>query len=163
MNGFAKGFFGALRVAGVSGLALAGSMTLMQVGHAQDAPRQRRNAEAAPDAAQQDQKPEQKADQKDGALPIPPEAKVETKHDWTAGARAVHYTATAGTLLIKDDEDKPIGSMFYVAYTEDGVAPGSRPVTFLYNGGPGSASLWLHMGSVGPVRVVTDRDRKSVV
>ena len=156
MNGFAKGFFGALRVAGVSGLALAGSMTLMQVGHAQDAPRQRRNAEAAPDAAQQDQKPEQKADQKDGALPIPPEAKVETKHDWTAGARAVHYTATAGTLLIKDDEDKAIGSMFYVAYTEDGVAPGSRPVTFLYNGGPGSASLWLHMGSVGPVRVVTD-------
>ena len=157
MNGFAKGFFGALRVAGVSGLALAGSMTLIQLGHAQDAPRQRRNAEAAPDASQPDQRAEPKAEQKtDGALPIPAEAKVETKHDWSAGARAVHYTATAGTLLIKDEEEKAIGSMFYVAYTEDGVAPGTRPVTFLYNGGPGSASLWLHMGSVGPVRVVTD-------
>jgi carboxypeptidase C (cathepsin A) len=93
---------------------------------------------------------------KDGALPIPAETKVETKHDWTAGARPVHYTATAGTLQIKDDEEKVIGVMFYVAYTEDGVAAGSRPVTFLYNGGPGSASLWLHMGSVGPVRVVTE-------
>ena len=93
---------------------------------------------------------------KDGALPIPAETKVETKHDWTAGSRPVHYTATAGTLQIKDDEEKVIGVMFYVAYTEDGVAPGSRPVTFLYNGGPGSASLWLHMGSVGPVRVVTE-------
>jgi len=93
---------------------------------------------------------------KDAALPVPAETKVETKHDWTAGARAVHYTATAGTLQIKDDEEKVIGVMFYVAYTEDGVAAGSRPVTFLYNGGPGSASLWLHMGSVGPVRVVTE-------
>jgi len=154
-----------MRVTGVSALALAGSvtigsMTMARMAHAQDTQqqgaRQRRNAEAAPDAAQQDQKPEQKADQKDGALPIPAEAKVETKHDWTAGARAVHYTATAGTLLIKDEEEKAIGSMFYVAYTEDGVSPGTRPVTFLYNGGPGSASLWLHMGSVGPMRVVTD-------
>lgn len=89
------------------------------------------------------------------ALPIPPETKVETKHDWTAGSRTVHYTATAGTLLINDEHDKPIGSIFYVAYTEDGVPPQSRPITFLYNGGPGSASIWLHMGSVGPVRVVT--------
>jgi carboxypeptidase C (cathepsin A) len=154
-----------MRVTGVSALALAGtvtigSMTMARMANAQDTQqgaRQRRNSEASTDAGQQDQKPEQKADQKsDGALPIPAEAKVETKHDWTAGARAVHYTATAGTLLIKDDEDKAIGSMFYVAYTEDGVAPGSRPVTFLYNGGPGSASLWLHMGSVGPMRVVTD-------
>jgi carboxypeptidase C (cathepsin A) len=153
-----------MRVTGVSALALAGtvtigSMTMARMANAQDTQqgaRQRRNAEAATDAGQQDQKPEQKADQKDGALPIPAEAKVETKHDWTAGARAVHYTATAGTLLIKDEEEKAIGSMFYVAYTEDGVAPGTRPVTFLYNGGPGSASLWLHMGSVGPMRVVTD-------
>ena len=116
--------------------------------------RPRRGAEPAAEsttAAPADDK-----DKKDGALPIPAETKVETKHDWTAGARPVHYTATAGTLQIKDDEEKVIGVMFYVGYTEDGVPPGSRPVTFLYNGGPGSASLWLHMGSVGPVRVVTD-------
>ena len=61
---------------------------------------------------------------KDAALPVPAETKVETKHDWTAGARAVHYTATAGTLQIKDDEEKVIGVMFYVAYTEDGAGRG---------------------------------------
>ena len=96
----------------------------------------------------------------EGTLPIPPETKSETKHDWTAGGRAVHYTATAGNLLIKDDADKPIGSIFYVAYTEDG-APKNRPVTFLYNGGPGSATIWLHMGSVGPIRVVTESPKAS--
>ncbi len=108
-------------------------------------------------AAQAPRRSEPAADEaKEAALPIPKEDKVETKHDWSAGGRTVHYTATAGNLLIKDDADKPIGSLFYVAYTEDGVPAKSRPVTFLYNGGPGSATVWLHMGSVGPVRVVTD-------
>jgi carboxypeptidase C (cathepsin A) len=92
----------------------------------------------------------------EATLPIPPETKSETKHDWTAGSRTVHYTATAGNLLVRDEKDKPIGSIFYVAYTEDGVPAKSRPITFLYNGGPGSATIWLHMGSVGPVRVVTE-------
>jgi len=91
----------------------------------------------------------------EGSVPIPPETTSVTKHDGTFGGRAVHYTATAGNFLIKDDTDKPNGSIFYVAYTEDGADAKSRPVTFLYNGGPGSATVWLHMGSVGPVRVVT--------
>ncbi|HLK25319.1 MAG TPA: peptidase S10, partial [Caulobacteraceae bacterium] len=63
------------------------------------------------------------------------------------------YTATAGTLTIRDDDGKPTASMFYVAYTTGGPR---RPVTFLYNGGPGSSTVWLHMGSLGPVRVLTD-------
>ncbi|HEX5284615.1 MAG TPA: peptidase S10 [Bryocella sp.] len=92
---------------------------------------------------------------KENALPIPAENKTETQHVWSAGGRTVHYTATAGNLLIRDDEDKPNGSIFYVAYTEDGADHHARPVTFLYNGGPGSATVWLHMGSVGPIRVVT--------
>ncbi len=99
-------------------------------------------------------------DAKEGTLPIPPETKAETKHDWTAGGRTVHYTATAGNLLVRDDSDKPIGSIFYVAYTEDGAGK-NRPVTFLYNGGPGSATIWLHMGSVGPIRVVTESPKAS--
>ena len=140
---------------GVSAVVLAGLMTIgSTMGRTAKAQDARRSAAAATDTAQAS--PAEDKDKKDGTLPVPAETKVETKHDWTAGSRPVHYTATAGTLLIKDDEDKPIGTMFYVAYTEDGVAPGSRPVTFLYNGGPGSATLWLHMGSVGPVRVVTD-------
>ena len=118
----------------------------------------RRPAEAAANASSTNAAEPDKPD----TLPIPPETKSETKHDWTAGARTVHYTATAGNLLIKDEKtDKPNGSIFYVAYTEDGAAAGSRPITFLYNGGPGSASLWLHMGSVGPVRVITESPKAS--
>ncbi len=90
------------------------------------------------------------------AAPIPPEKTVPTHHEVTIGGKTLKYTATAGTLLIRDEEDKPYGSMFYVAYTLDGAEPASRPVSFLYNGGPGSATLWLHMGSFSPVRITTD-------
>lgn len=104
----------------------------------------------------QEHKPDApEAAEKKKDAPIPAETKVETKHEWNAAGHAIHYTATAGTLYINDEHDKPIGTMFYVAYTQDGVPAGSRPVTFLYNGGPGSASIWLHMGSFGPVRVET--------
>jgi carboxypeptidase C (cathepsin A) len=89
-------------------------------------------------------------------IPIPPETTAVTKHDWSANGKTVHYTATAGNLLIRDDKDKANGSIFYVAYTEDGADPKTRPVTFFYNGGPGSATIWLHMGSLGPVRVITE-------
>jgi carboxypeptidase C (cathepsin A) len=81
------------------------------------------------------------------------EARVPSRHTASIGGRAIAYTATAGTLTLRDDEGKPTGSMFYVAYT---TGEPNRPVTFLYNGGPGSASVWLHMGSVAPVRVLTD-------
>lgn len=73
-----------------------------------------------------------------------------TVHDQRIG-----YAATAGTLTIRDDDGKPTASIFYTAYTRDGMAAGNRPVTFFFNGGPGSASFWLHMGSFAPVRVTT--------
>ena len=88
--------------------------------------------------------------------PVPPEKPVATHHELAIGGKTLKYTATAGTLIIRDEEDKPYGSIFYVAYTLDGAEPQSRPVSFLYNGGPGSATLWLHMGSFSPVRVETD-------
>jgi carboxypeptidase C (cathepsin A) len=89
--------------------------------------------------------------------PVPPEKSSVTHHDMTLNGKVLHYTATAGTLIIRDGEDDhPYGSIFSVAYTLDGADPNTRPVTFLYNGGPGSATIWLHMGSVGPVRVETD-------
>ena len=84
-----------------------------------------------------------------------PESSSVTKHDWAANGKTVHYTATAGTLLIRDAQEKPNLSMFYTAYTEDGADPNTRPVMFFYNGGPGSATIWLHMGSLGPVRVIS--------
>ena len=85
----------------------------------------------------------------------PKEDSSVTHHSVSVDGTSIKYTATAGTLLIRDDKDEPTASMFYVAYTRDGADAEHRPVTFLYNGGPGSASIWLHMGSVGPKRVVT--------
>ena len=90
------------------------------------------------------------------SLPVPPEKPSVTHHDISLGGRKLQYTATAGTLIIRDEEDKPYGSMFYVAYTLDGAEARTRPLSFLYNGGPGSATLWLHMGSFSPVRINTD-------
>ena len=93
-------------------------------------------------------------------IPIPTEEKAVTQHQQMINGRTIHYTATVGNLLLsKEDHDqleKPYHSIFYVAYTEDGADAKNRPVTFLYNGGPGSATIWLEMGSVGPVRVLTN-------
>src|SRR5215470_21824 len=111
-------------------------------------------AQAPPDSRPKG--PEEKpATKEDGGIPIPPETTSVTKHDLTVGGRSIHYTATAGNLLIRDEQDKPNASIFYAAYTQDGAEAKSRPVTFFYNGGPGAATIWLHMGSFGPVRVIT--------
>jgi carboxypeptidase C (cathepsin A) len=88
------------------------------------------------------------------ALPIPKEREAHTRHVVHVDGRALDYEATAGNLLLRDDKDQPTASVFYVAYTLPGDHA-KRPVTFLYNGGPGSSSMWLHMGSVGPRRVAT--------
>jgi len=87
-----------------------------------------------------------------------PVAEQEVKHRdaVTIAGRRYGYTASAGTLTVRDIEGKPTASMFYTAYTLDGVKPGTkRPVTFLYNGGPGSPSFWLRMGSFAPIRIQT--------
>ena len=73
----------------------------------------------------------------------------------TVEGQTIHYKAVAGTLILKNKDDKPTGSMFYVAYFKDGANANNRPVTFFYNGGPGSSTVWLHMGAFGPERVVT--------
>ena len=93
---------------------------------------------------------------KEKPLPVPAEAVSTTKHDLSLHGQTIHYTASVGNLLIADDKDKPNASIFYAAYTQDGADSKTRPVTFFYNGGPGAASLWLHMGSFGPMRVFTD-------
>jgi carboxypeptidase C (cathepsin A) len=87
--------------------------------------------------------------------PIPKEESSVTHGSVAIDGRDVRYTATAGTLLIRNDKGEPTASVFYVAYTADGAEARKRPLTFLYNGGPGSSSIWLHMGSFGPVRVAT--------
>jgi carboxypeptidase C (cathepsin A) len=88
----------------------------------------------------------------DKPAPPPPEEKSSvTHHAVTVEGKSWPYTATAGNLLLKDDDGTVKASIFYIAYTLDGVKdPGTRPVTFSFNGGPGSASLWVHMGAFGP-------------
>lgn len=83
------------------------------------------------------------------------ETETTTSHSVAAAGRTLKYHATAGTVTIRNDDAKPVASIFYVAYTLDGASRSSRPVTFFYNGGPGSSSVWLHMGSFAPVRVKT--------
>ena len=83
-------------------------------------------------------------------------APVVTHHEVHVEGRLLRYTATAGRLPIKDAEGKIEAEMFFVAYTLDGADPATRPVTFAYNGGPGAASIWLHMGALGPRKVVLE-------
>src|SRR6478672_10101793 len=83
------------------------------------------------------------------------ERAVATRHSAAVSGRTIPYTASAGTLTIRDNAGKPKASIFYTAYTADGAASSQRPVMFFYNGGPGSASLWLRMGSFGPMRLAT--------
>lgn len=84
----------------------------------------------------------------------PTERAVVTSHVLTeTNGRKLAYTATAGTLLLKGKDGKPSADMFYVAYTMPARKGEKRPVTFFYNGGPGSSSIWLHMASFAPVRV----------
>ncbi len=75
-----------------------------------------------------------------------------TKHSITLPSRKVDYTATAAQLPLRNAEGDVECRMFYVAYTDDHANAKTRPVTFAFNGGPGSATLWLHMGGLGPVR-----------
>ena len=103
-----------------------------------------------------EKKPEEKK-------PEPKDNLVETKHEVVIGGKKLEYTVTAGTIVLKEETsdrekeaegEKPKAQVFFTAYTLDGVADkSSRPVTFSFNGGPGSSSVWLHLGLLGPRRV----------
>ena len=82
------------------------------------------------------------------------EKPVVTKHSIPLNGRTLNYTATTGFMPLKNDQGEIEANLFYVAYTLDGVEDTSkRPLLFAFNGGPGSASVWLHMGCIGPKRV----------
>jgi carboxypeptidase C (cathepsin A) len=101
-----------------------------------------------------DDKGDKKDEKKDEKKKEPEEKVVQTKHVLKIGGQEVKYTASAGTIVLKTEEGTAKASVFYVAYTKDDVAdPTKRPVTFSFNGGPGSASIWLHLGALGPRRV----------
>jgi carboxypeptidase C (cathepsin A) len=96
------------------------------------------------------------ADTKTAPKAEPKAEQSVTQHGLRAGTINLEYTATAGTAIVRDKDDKPVASIGYVAYTRrDAKDLTRRPVTFAFNGGPGSSSMWLHMGFLGPKRVVT--------
>ncbi len=96
--------------------------------------------------------PEKKA----AETPPPKEETSVTEHTIRIGGQTLPYKATAGTILLKDDQGEPTASIFFVAYVRSDIKDSSqRPIAFLYNGGPGSSSVWLHMGAFGPRRVIT--------
>ncbi len=78
---------------------------------------------------------------------------VITHHQITIDGKTINYTATAGYMPMKDKNENVLAKIFYIAYTADAEPANKRPVTYVFNGGPGSSSIWLHMGAIGPVRV----------
>ena len=93
----------------------------------------------------------------------PEEKSSRTQHSITLDGQKIPYTAVAGTSLLKDEDGTAKATVFSIAYTRDGVKdPGTRPVTFAFNGGPGAASLWVHMGAFGPKRVERDAEGMSL-
>ncbi|WP_321394279.1 S10 family peptidase [Emcibacter sp.] len=100
-----------------------------------------------------------KATVKEASGEIPEAKQFETSHSGTFNGSKVKYTATAGDTHLKNEKGEVTASIFSIAYTKDDVKdPASRPVTFFFNGGPGSASLWLHMGVFGPKRIDVPSD-----
>jgi carboxypeptidase C (cathepsin A) len=89
---------------------------------------------------------------------LPPLRRFVTEHETMIRGRALRYTATAGETYITNLAGEPTARIFSFAYVRDGGADPDRPVTFVFNGGPGSASLWLHMGALGPKRLVLDSE-----
>ena len=124
-------------------LALALTALLLGSAHAADKKDKAPSDEAKPEAAL-----------------VHPQAST-TEGSVTVEGKHIAYKAVAGTIVLHgkgDKESDPTVSMFYVAYLKKGEDAAKRPVTFIYNGGPGSATVWLHMGAFGPRRVVTKDD-----
>ncbi|MDQ6893625.1 MAG: peptidase S10 [Acidobacteriota bacterium] len=116
----------------------------------------REDADAKP-ADEKDKDKERGADKDKDNRPAKEEKPSVTRHEIVLGGKPFRYTATAGYMPMKDENGKLKANIFYVAYVRDG-ASGRRPVTYTFNGGPGSSSVWLHMGLVGPKRVVMADD-----
>ena len=83
---------------------------------------------------------------------MPAVEKVSTTHHTiTIGGKPFAYTAHTGTMVLRDEDGKPKASVFFIAYTKDQEDAATRPLTFFFNGGPGSASIWLDMGIMSPM------------
>jgi len=156
-------------VAGAAALMLATGLATAQGRRGQQGDQQPGPAETMPDSqrqfsGQRGQQPresqpnaQQEGDRTQPRRPAPDEKTSVTHHTARIGGQEIAYTATAATYVIRADDGTPKATMFFVAYTKDGADAAKRPVSFVYNGGPGSASLFTHMG-MGPKRVELTAD-----
>jgi len=114
---------------------------------------------------------EKTKDESKNEVPVPTDQIVETHHVMMIGDSTIPYTAIAGTIVLKEESEKkgekegesegekPKASVFFIAYIREDVADrAQRPITFSFNGGPGSSSVWLHLGVLGPRRVLMDNE-----
>ena len=113
--------------------------------------------------SQEEKKESQETKNEDKKPDIPEDKLSVTHHTATINGEEIRYTATAGTLVLKEEIDKegekPKAAVFFIAYTRDDVEDVSdRPITFSFNGGPGSSSVWLHLGVLGPRCVKPDEN-----
>jgi carboxypeptidase C (cathepsin A) len=108
-------------------------------------------------AAQPQQPAQAEQGQQARRAPAPEEKSSVTRHSARIGGQQINYTATAATYLIKADDGTPKAMFFFAGYTKDDADPTRRPVSFVFNGGPGSASSYTHMG-LGPKRIVLTDD-----
>ena len=112
-----------------------------------------------PASKESGEKSEKKKDDKKESDPEP----SITQHKVTIDGKEIAYTATAREMVMKNDEGEKKARVFFIAYTKDGEESASeRPVTFCFNGGPGSSSVWLHLGMLGPKRIKLPDDASSV-
>src|SRR6476620_4091647 len=90
--------------------------------------------------------------------PLADGALVVTHHQITVNGKPLKYTATAGRILLKPESGPTEAAIFFTAYTQDGEDARTRPLTFVFNGGPGTATAWLHMGALGPRKIKLEPD-----
>ena len=99
-----------------------------------------------------------KADISKDLLPIPEAVAFETRHSGTFGGQEVEYQAVVADVQLRREDGSPYVDLFTTTYLRQGEGVSPRPVTFVFNGGPGSSSVWLHLGLFGPKRVVVPSD-----
>src|SRR5579859_2637118 len=138
-----RSFVVSLALSCLAASPLAAAQPPQQRPGAPDARTERPAAPAAP-GARENAEPQQPV----GVEPV--ENVSTTQHTITINGKTIPYTANAGTMIIRDDAGKPKATVFYIAYTADKADAATRPVTFFFNGGPGSASIWLDMGIMSP-------------
>ena len=123
-------------------LSLSVALTTSLFGQSRRGPR--------PDAATQPESP--------ATAPVDDAKLSVTQHEMALDGTPLKYRATAGSLVMKDETGKPKANMFFVAYDTQATDLTARPITFLFNGGPGAAAVWLHLGGVGPKCIDLDKD-----